>query len=424
MFLFLFATDLLTIKGAAKPCHILIKTKDLPESLKQIEETVKDDLDASRKFNTAFSSDPYLYSVNIKFNSINANQCDVTVEIIDNATKTLKHTNHIIFKTSKKNWRTLSHSIADFVFEKIQGLKGHFSSKIAFIRRYHNENIKARLFICDYDGHNQRMLVESKETMIGIMFSHCGRYLAYRTLHSRKGQNVFIYDLKNNTKINLSATLKNKLGKEVFGKNISALSFGAHADEILFARSHKGSTTLHSYHLKTNQMTSLTPPQRYIIQTCPIKSHDGQILLFSADTLGRENVYFVKNGGYPRSLPMNETLDYSQPKICENIRSKNRIFFSGRGIGYSSIWYVDESTLQENNHEEMRPIPIVVMRRPYFIEKPCPTKNGEYVVYLQQNYHSHAVVMIDSKGNEIFKSGTESPFLSALGSNVTDIACH
>lgn len=412
---FLFASNVLTIKGAAKPCHILVKSYNLPEVFNHIEDTVKEDLHASLKFDTTFSSDPYLYLVEMDFKTISGGKCDLNVKIIDNATKEVKHVNHIVYSTSKQNWRHLSHAISDFVFEKIQGLKGHFSSKIAFVRRYDEDpSIKSRLFLCDYDGHNQSMLVESRDVIIGVAFSRCGGYIAYRTLHARRGQNIYIYNLKSNSKMDLTAKLKGQLGKDMFGKNISALSFGAHADEILYAKSKNGSTTLHSYHLKTGQSQLLTRPRRYIIQTCPVRSSDGQTLLFSADESGREAVHVVRNGVL-QMLPMDTMLDFSQPKLCENVRAKDRIFFSGRGRGFSSVWYVDQA-------EDMRPIPIVVMRKPYFVEKPCPAKNGEYVIYLQQNGRQHAVVMIDAKGNEIMKPGTEAPFLSVLGGNVTDIA--
>jgi len=421
MFSFLFATsETLVIKGTSKPCHILMKTEDLTDSFTYVDETVKNNLTGSLKFDISSSSDSYLYTVEINLDKIAEGSFKLQIKITDHATQQLKHQKEFVYHPSQQNLKTLSHQISNYIFEKIQGSKGHFSSKIAFIRKYKTGPIKTKLFLCDYNGDNIKPLIESHEFMLGLTFSNCGNYLAYRSLHPRKGQSIWIYDLKHNTNINLSQALKNQLKKNLFGKNISALSLGTTADEILFARSFKGSTTLHSYNRTTGQLFSLTQPQKYIIQTCPVKTHDGKALLFSADTLGRESIYYVKNQQLIR-LATNDVLDFSQPKICENVKGKNRIFFSGRGKGFSSIWFIDENLYTQDI--DKHPTPIVTMKRPYFLEKPCPTQNGLYVYYLQQGLNYNGAMMIDIKGNQILNEANE-PILAHLGTNITDIAAH
>jgi len=424
MFLSLFAAeaaDTIVIKGAAKPCRILMKTANLAGNFSYIERMIKNDLTHSLKFEVTLHDSDVAYMVDIHTQRKNTDTFVFQISIIDNTTKQIKHQESITYCPQQHSITHLAHTISNVIFEAIQGSKGHFLSKIAFIKKYKTSTIKTKIFISDYDGGNQKLLVESKEFILGLNFSQCGRYLVYRSLHPRKGQSIWIYDLKNNTNTNLSAILQNQLKRNLFGKNISALTFGPTADEILFARSFKGSTTLHSYNRTTGQLFALTSPQQYIIQTCPIKTSEGDALLFSADTLGHESIYYIKNNRLIL-LASNDVLDFSQPKICENIKGRNRIFFSGRGKGFSSIWYIDENLYNQKIDGE--PTPIVTMKRPFFLEKPCPTKNGLYVIYLQQGLNYNGVMMIDIKGNQIINMEENQPILANLGANVVDITVH
>ena len=124
--------------------------------------------------------------------------------------------------------------------------------------------------------------------------------------------------------------------------------------------------------------------------------------------MGRENIYCITNNGATQKLPSNETLDYSQPILCEN-----RLFFSARGKGYAGIFYVDHG---KDDFKNTQPIPIVAMYRPHFVEKPIPLSPG-FVCYIADK----SIRIVDIKGNEISKPNGIA-LLSHLGGNITDIS--
>lgn len=426
----------ITIRGESKPCKILISSNIASDNA-PILELAAQDLKKSLKFEIAHNTSTpieknYHYHYLIELDITRPTRPDlylITIKIIDSLSKQLMHSDsfeYTIHLTEKESWRNLSHKISDYIFEKIQGVKGHFSTKIAFVKKFKikkHKGPKTILYLADYDGYNIKEMLASHDIIICPHFSPCGNYLIYRTLNLQKGQTAYLLDIHNKTITNLSEYIKNKLGKNIFGKNISALGFGKNSYELLFAKSKNGTSTLHSLDLTTGQYQTLTPPQKYFIQTCPTKILNGESLLFSADTNGKETLYILdKNNLVP--LPLTHSLRFSQPHMIQNVKSNNRLFFSGRGQGYSSIWFIDvkpDTPIEQMNTENLKPI--VVMRRPYFVEQPVPLPNGLYVAYTQQSLGGiNEIVIVDERGNEVPGDDRERGLLTHLGTNITDIA--
>jgi len=96
--------------------------------------------------------------------------------------------------STDKGLRATAHRIADLVFERLTGIPGAFSTRIAYVavdgkppaQRY-------RLLVSDADGYNPRTVLESREPIMSPAWSPDGRKLAL-TL-SRDG-NLDIYTLE------------------------------------------------------------------------------------------------------------------------------------------------------------------------------------------------------------------------------------
>ena len=82
--------------------------------------------------------------------------------------------------STPKGLRATAHRIADLVFERLTGVPGAFSTRIAYVavdgkppaQRY-------RLLVADADGYNPRTVLESREPVMSPAWSPDGQNLAY-----------------------------------------------------------------------------------------------------------------------------------------------------------------------------------------------------------------------------------------------------
>ena len=79
--------------------------------------------------------------------------------------------------------RLAAHRIADFIYEKLTGDKGVFSTRIAYVTKAAN---RYNLWVADSDGENSQSALASAEPIISPAWSANGAQLAYVSFESRK----------------------------------------------------------------------------------------------------------------------------------------------------------------------------------------------------------------------------------------------
>jgi TolB protein len=179
--------------------------------------------------------------------------------------------------------RLAAHRIADFVYEKLTGDKGVFSTRIAYVtkvaQRYH-------LWVADADGENAQAALSSPEPIISPAWSPSGMQLAYVSFESRKPV-VYVHDI---------ASGKRRLIANFRGSN-SAPAWAPDGRTLAVTLSRDGGSQLYAIDATGGEPRRLT--QSASIDTEPVYAPDGKTLYFVSDRGGAPQIYRMPASGGP-----------------------------------------------------------------------------------------------------------------------------
>jgi len=194
----------------------------------------------------------------------------------------------IAYLFTQDNARAAAHRIADFVYEKLTGEKGVFSTQIAYVVK---RGSTYELQIADADGERAQYLLRSNEPIISPVWSPEGRRIAYVSFESKKPI-VYVHHLSEN-KRQVVASFK--------GSN-SAPAWSPDGKTIAVVLSVEGGSQI--YLLNSDG----SGPRRRIsnsnsIDTEPRYSTDGKLLYFTSDRGGSPQIYRMSaTGGEPQRV--------------------------------------------------------------------------------------------------------------------------
>jgi len=187
----------------------------------------------------------------------------------------------IAFTMSRQQARTTAHRIADFVYEKLTGEKGVFSTRIAYVVKRGN---RFELQIADADGAGEETALASFEPIISPAWSPDGRRLAYVSFENKKPV-VYVHTL---------ADGKRQVAANFKGSN-SAPAWSPDGARLAVSLSRDGGSQIYTVSPDGSNVRRLT--QSGGIDTEPVFSPDGQTLYFTSDRGGSPQIYRMPAGG-------------------------------------------------------------------------------------------------------------------------------
>ena len=189
----------------------------------------------------------------------------------------------ISYTVSTGDLRLASHRIADFVYEKLTGDKGVFSTRIAYVTK---SGTRFNLWVSDSDGENAQSALASPEPIISPSWSPTGGQLAYVSFESRKPV-VYVHDV---------STGKRRVVANFRGSN-SAPSWSPDGRSLAVTLSREGGSQLFLIDANGGEPRRLT--QSAGIDTEPVFSPDGTAIYFVSDRGGAPQIYRMPASGGP-----------------------------------------------------------------------------------------------------------------------------
>lgn len=179
------------------------------------------------------------------------------------------------YAVSNPDLRLSAHRISDFVYEKLTGEKGIFSTRIAYVTK---AGTRFTLWVADADGENAQSALASPEPIISPAWSPNGSQLAYVSFESRKPV-IYAHDV---------STGKRRLLANFRGSN-SAPAWAPDGRQIVATLSRAGGSQLYALDANGGEPRRLT--QSSSIDTEPAFSPDGKFIYFVSDRGGAPQIY-------------------------------------------------------------------------------------------------------------------------------------
>jgi TolB protein len=187
----------------------------------------------------------------------------------------------VAYTLTREQVRATAHRIADYVYEKLTGEKGVFSTKIAYVVK---RGSVYELQIADADGANGFFVLRSNEPILSPVWSPDGTRLAYVSFEQKKPI-VYIHSLRDGRR-RVVANFK--------GSN-SAPAWAPDGNTLAVTLSRDGGSQLFLVNPDGSNVRRLT--RTSAIDTEPRFSPDGQFIYFTSDRGGSPQVYRMPVGG-------------------------------------------------------------------------------------------------------------------------------
>lgn len=246
--------------------------------------------------------------------SMSGGQYNISYRLVDSVRKT--QLDGVSFSGTEKEIRRISHQIADRIYEKITGVRGVFSTRIAYVLQTGNNY---ELQIADADGQNPQIMLRSKHSIISPAWSPDGKHLAYVSFELNK---PVIYKQ--------TLATGNRVPIANFKGNNSAPTWSPDGQQLAIVLSQDGISQIYTINADGSGLRRIM--RSPLIDTEPKYTPDGASLIFTSDRGGNPHIYRVPiNGGDAQRITFGGSYNIS-PGISPD--ANNLVYVTRRDGAY------------------------------------------------------------------------------------------
>ena len=265
--------------------------------------------------------------------------------------------------------RLAAHKLADDIYEKLTGIKGIFSTRIAYVVQ---QGKQYRLEVADADGENVIPALTSTEPIISPAWSPDGTKVAYVSFEQRKPV-VYVQNLTTRQR----TVIANEKG------NNSAPAWSPDGKRLAVSLSKPGNTQIYIVNADGSGLRRLT--NGTTIDTEAQFSADGQSIYFTSDRSGGPQIYRMSvDGGEPQRLTFGSSYNIS-PRISSD--GKTLAYISRRDGGAFQLFTLDLESRQEQRLSDTTSD-----------DSPSFAPNGKYILYATQNGGRRSLAVASTDG--------------------------
>lgn len=178
--------------------------------------------------------------------------------------------------------RALAHHISDLVFEKLIGIKGFFSTRIAYVSVV--QGVKSPMYtleVADFDGHAPKPLYRSAYPIMSPAWSPDAQKIAFVSFD------------KDRASINVVDVMRAHVQKLTQFPGINgAPSWSPDGQSLALVLSKEGSPKIYTLNLANKHLHRMTDGSSR--DTEPVFSPDGRSIYFTSDRGGKPQIYRVQ----------------------------------------------------------------------------------------------------------------------------------
>ena len=266
-----------------------------------------------------------------------------------------------------------AHRVADAIYEKLTGVPGAFSTRIAYVTSTGLDSEQHfELVVADADGFAPQSIVGSPEPLLSPAWSPDGKRLAYVSFEQGNSA-IYIQDVATGARELLSA------GRGING----APSFSPDGRKIALTLSRTGNPEIFVKFFSTGREIQLT--NHWAIDTEPVWSPDGSTLYFTSDRGGRPQIYAMPGEGGP---PKRVTLQGDYNARASVAPDGRRIAVAqGKGNEYRiAVWDIETERF-------------TVLTPGVLDESPSFAPNGSMVLYATREGMRGVLSAVSADGN-------------------------
>ncbi|WP_227515502.1 Tol-Pal system beta propeller repeat protein TolB [Marinobacter salinus] len=274
------------------------------------------------------------------------------------------------------NLRTLAHHISDKVYEAITGVRGAFSTKLAYITLdSFNGKPRYRLQVSDVDGKRARIRLESEEPILSPAWSPDGKKLAYVSFETGKPV-IFVHELASGKRTKVA---------DFSGLN-SAPAWSDDGQSMLMTLSKDGNAEIYRMNLQNRQLTKIT--NHWAIDTEASWDHTGKGLFFTSDRSGGPQIYHKEDAGAePRRITFGSRYNArprpdNSGKFVYYVHQRDRAFHIAR----TNLKSGEETILTRTESDE----------------SPSVSPNGRMLIYATKQGGSSVLTVISADGGAAY----------------------